>query len=236
MSSPWLKLNDAKFSYGSNCLFHGISTEIFMGEFCHLRAEGMRGLTTLTKIMAALLTPQCGDVELFGQDLKKVTREEFLSSRLKLSYSFDTGGLLSNKTLIENILLPIQYHQIAGVDVAEQYTLDLLRVFEIENEKNQRPAMVNSSSRKLSLIARALVTSPQVLILDDPDNGLNKRQVEMVIEAIQWATVHRDLQSVVIASRLTSLWDRLFTHQLVLSTHELRKLSWSHVSDNRSAS
>lgn len=136
------------------------------------------GKSTLLKVMAGLLNPLSGQYLINDLDVNQMSFEELIPIRLKIGYSFDMGGLLNNRTLRENLMLPLLYHKVATIDEIEARVRSTLEAFELTKVADKRPASVSGSQRKAACVARAFVFEPQFLILDDPTTGLGDSQRE----------------------------------------------------------
>lgn len=227
-----LEFSNICFSYDSEeKLFDGLSFKVTENSCIYLCADDFRGISTFTKILCGLVSPQSGGYFINSHDVCEMTFEEFLPWRLEIGYAFETGGLLSNLTLLENLTLPLKYHSTLSHQEINERVGFYINYFDLETVKNKRPAMVNSSSKKLTILARSMIHQPQCLILDDPDNGLNKAQVLKVIALVKKKIEHENLRLVFVASRLTKLWDEVFTHQLVIGSKLAHLQKWSSISE-----
>lgn len=143
------------------------------------------GKSTLLKVVAGLLIPTAGDYFINDTSVGHLSFEEFTAFRLRIGYSFEFGGLLNNKTLTENILLPMQYHRTFHVDGGKKRVKELIVRAGLEKTENQRPSMVPGSHRKMTILLRALVLRPQLLILDEPTTGLTSEGKSFLLEVIK---------------------------------------------------
>jgi ABC-type lipoprotein export system ATPase subunit len=88
------------------------------------------GCSTVMQILAGLQTPTLGSYLINGVPVENMSFEEFLPFRLRMGYAFDTGGLLGNRTLFENLVLPLNYHNICSPQEAERRILALMERFQ----------------------------------------------------------------------------------------------------------
>lgn len=150
-----------------------------------IQSEEGEGKSTLLQILSALQLPQAGSYYLNDVDVKEMTFEEFLPYRLKIGYSFDYGGLISNQTLRDNLLLPLKYHKLLPVDQAEKRVDDLLARFDMKQFADERPAHVPGRLRKLTCLLRAVIHHPDLLVMDDPYVGLGVETAENFMRLVQ---------------------------------------------------
>ena len=96
-----------------------------------IRGAQGAGSSTVMQILAGLQTPTLGSYLINGVPVENMSFEEFLPFRLRMGYGFDTGGLLSNRTLFENLVLPLNYHKICSPQEAERRVLALMERFQL---------------------------------------------------------------------------------------------------------
>ena len=159
------------------------------------------GRSSLMKILAGLIVPQKGSYFINGEDVLQMSFEEFLPYRLHIGYTFDYSGLLANRTLKDNLLIPLLYHKLATQEEAEKRVNHLLEVFKIIGHENQRPASVSGAMRKATVVARGFILNPEMLIMDDPFVGLNDEQGENIVELIKDHRSTKGLRHVFYSTR-----------------------------------
>jgi ABC-type transporter Mla maintaining outer membrane lipid asymmetry ATPase subunit MlaF len=126
--------------------------------------------------------------------------EEFLPYRLQIGYGFDFGGLLHNKTLLENLTLPLTYHKICNEGEAQDrvhYYLSELNALKFANKK---PSEIPGGMRKLACVIRAIVTEPQILLLDDPSVGVGQDTILKFFDLVSELRKKDKCQHVFISS------------------------------------
>ncbi len=175
MTIQSLKFENLQFGFeGQDPLFEHVDFEFPTGEIVWVKAESGAGRSSLLQILAGLAVPQKGKYLINDQNVAEMSFEEFLPYRLAIGYGFDFGGLIHNRTLQENIILPLVYHKVCSEAEAKeraQFYLQKLGGFKL---KDQRPSNVPGGMRKLVCMIRAIITEPQLLLLDDPSVGLGQ--------------------------------------------------------------
>ncbi|HKQ68680.1 MAG TPA: ATP-binding cassette domain-containing protein [Polyangiaceae bacterium] len=141
------------------------------------------GKTTVLRLLAALVVPQSGSVRVFDTDLATLSYEELRRHRMRVGYSFESTGLVGNMSIGENIALPLRYHYLLG-ERADEKVKELALELEIEDYLDEPCFRVNGSVRKRALTARALALEPKLLLCDEPQVGLTRREACLVSDAI----------------------------------------------------
>ncbi len=197
-----LRLEEITFAYkGADPVFEEISFEFPMEKIVRLHGMGGSGKSTLLKIMGALVLPQSGQYFINDLDVSEMSFEEFLPYRLKFGYVPDYGGLLSNKTLRQNLMLPLNYHKSSDFDEWKSWVDKLMLLLEITPYSDSRPASVTNAVRRSACVVRAFVLKPEILLLDNPTDGLSKDQEQAINYLIEKGFEEGWLKHVFIASQ-----------------------------------
>jgi len=164
-----------------------------------------QGQSTFLKLLGVLEFPQEGKYLINGQDVGEMTFEEFLPIRKRIGYSFDYGGLLANRTLRDNLVLPLVYHKACSEGEAYERAMDLAKLFDVEKQMELRPALVSGGLRKLICVIRAFILDPEMVVLDDPFTGLDAKSAQNVVDLIEAKRESKLLRHVFLTSR-TAYW------------------------------
>ena len=203
---------------GAEAIFADVSCILPKTRAVWVRSQGeARGKSTLLKIMAGLLTPQTGRYLINGENVSNMSFEQFLPYRLNLGYGFDMGGLLNNKTLAENLILPLLYHKLADMSEAMTRVAAITDQFGMASVRDQRPFSVSGSQRKLTCLLRAFVHWPQVVFLDDPATGLKQDNLNELYQFVDKSYASRGLRQIFFTSESPDLARRLGAEELVIN-------------------
>lgn len=136
----------------------------------------LRALIALDDIME-------GNIYVDGVDLLSFLETESVIKNF--GYIFDEGIMLSNLTLLENIMLPISRleHKIEQDKVREELKM-WLQTFELELDMNKRPSSYRNSQLKLLGWIRTIMLRPKVLLIENPFYLLNKRERSVIVRVI----------------------------------------------------
>lgn len=172
-----MKFEDLSFGFeGESAIFEHVDFSFPMNETVWVRASSGSGRSTLLQLIAGLLVPQRGKYYINDINVAEMSFEEFLPYRLKIGYGFDMGGLLHNRSILENITLPLLYHKICSKPEADDRGAEYLSKMNISKFANLRPSAVPGGVRKTTCLIRALMLEPELLLLDDPSVGLGQDQ------------------------------------------------------------
>lgn len=158
------------------------------------------GKSTLLQILGGLIVPNAGKYLINDADVAEMSFEDFLPYRLTIGYTFDYGGLINNRTIYDNLMLPLLYHKIVSHAEAHRRVMEMIKLFDLEKFKDDRPAHIPGRVRKIACLLRPMVTHPQMLLLDDPSVGLGLETSLKFIELVNKHRVERGLKHVFISS------------------------------------
>lgn len=195
-----IEFKNLSFGYDGALLFSDASFALPKNEIVHLTSASGAGKSAILRLLAGLVLPTSGEYLLNKLSVGQMSFEEFLPYRLCFGFSFDHGGLLNNRTIRENLMLPLQYHKRFPEEEIVERCDEMLERFELSAAAERRPASVSGSQRKACALARALIVDPQVLLLDDPTTGLGKQAIQELVELLNKTNNTNMSRFVVIAS------------------------------------
>lgn len=147
------------------------------------------GKSYLLELTASIKKPNFGAVLWEHKNLKELNESQFKQMQLKSSVVFQQPTLISFLPVFENVALPLRYHKLFTPDVINRKVKAILRQFELSKFSYHLPERLSSGQKKLVAIARALVTSPEILFLDEPTESLDPEQEQNIIDTLKILTM-----------------------------------------------
>jgi ABC-type transporter Mla maintaining outer membrane lipid asymmetry ATPase subunit MlaF len=163
------------------------------------------GKSRLLRVLAGTERPARGAVRVGGREVWPVGGVLALIGHVRMGFAFATGGLLSNLSLRDNIALPLKFLGMAD-EVVQRRTDEALERMDLQAVAGLRPHAVSGSARKHANLARVLALDPELILLDDPVEGL-------------------DAADRVIAQELIQAWSADPTRTLVITAEEVDAFS-----------
>lgn len=188
-----------------------INLSVESGEFISIMGESGAGKTTLLNIIATLDRATSGTVHLNGRDvtaLKDRTVSEF--RRKELGFVFQDFNLLDQFNNRDNIYLPLVLSNVPAREMKARLNA-LQSELGLEGLLDQYPYEVSGGQKQRIAIARAVITSPALLLADEPTGALDSASSEMILNLFN--TVNRSGQTVLMV-----------THSLRAASHAKRVL------------
>ena len=228
-----LLLRDVDAGYGAVRVLHGVSIEVRDGETVALLGTNGNGKSTLIKCIMGMVRPDAGEVvlELDGTriDLTRKTTEEIVSLGIAL---VPEGRRLVPKLTVEENLLLGAYRPSARADIARNLAFAFEAFPVLLARRRQLAGSMSGGEQQMLAIGRALMSSPRILLVDEPSVGLAPILVSRVIGKIKELKERRQL-TVLMAeqnfNQATKIADRgyIIVHGKIefegRSTHELRE-------------
>ncbi len=169
-------------------LFHAlkdINLNIHRGDIQLLMGPSGSGKTTLLSILAGILTPSGGRVNLLGEEITKMSSNQLSRFRLgNIGLIFQGFNLFPALTALENVQLALKIKGIRGKTAKEQ-ALSLLSQVGLADKTNLRPRNLSGGQKQRVAIARALTGSPQLIMADEPTAALDSRSGQRAIELLR---------------------------------------------------
>jgi len=169
--SNLIEVSDVSLDYSTDSgplpVLRGLDIAVPEAAFCAVVGPSGCGKSTLTKLIAGLMRPDSGSVKLHG--------EEVLSPRQTVGMAFQNPVLLEWRTVLKNVLLPLEIVGAKGMSAAQQIERaeSLLHLVGLEGFEQKRPSELSGGMRQRASLCRALVHHPEVLILDEPFGALD---------------------------------------------------------------
>lgn len=213
MSETILKTTGISKIYGKHKALNKVSIEIKRGMIYGLIGENGAGKSTFMRIIMGLITVDGGDIELFGENGTKGLQR----ARRKMGQSIETPALYPELTARENLQV-----QAANGGVSNREIEELLRLMNLINTGKKKTKNFSLGMRQRLAIASALITNPELLILDEPTNGLDPSGIVEMREIIHRLVNERGI-TVLLSSHLLDELSQIATHYGIL--HEGKLIS-----------
>jgi ABC-type lipoprotein export system ATPase subunit len=205
---------------GEFTILKGVDLTIYRGEFVSIVGKSGSGKSTLLNMVTGIDHPTDGHVIVNGADIYTgVTESQRSRWRGKnLGIVFQFFQLLPMLTLLENVMLPMDYADLYDFDERPQRAMELLNLVGLEKFANKLPILVSTGQQQLAAIARAMACDPPLLVADEPTGNLDSRSADKIIQLFE--TFVSQGKTIVMVTHDPSLTSR--THRnIIISDGEL---------------
>lgn len=206
MSSKWsaaidsIRFEELSFGIEGHTLFQDVSFEFPMRTVVRIRSKSGGGKSSLLKLLAGFQEPTAGHYFINENDITEMSFEEFVPFTLKMGYCFEQGGLISNKTMRQNLMLPFFYHRQLSAQDADERVKRYCDLFGLTRVADLRPGMVSAGLRKACAVARSLIVEPQLLLLDNPTSALDEHGTSVLIDLVKAQQAAGTLKHIFVCS------------------------------------
>ena len=161
-----------------------VSFSIEKGEFILIVGSSGSGKSTLLNMIGLLDRPTNGKVFIDGTDTTNLSDNKISSFRnKKLGFIFQFSNLLTDLTVLENVLLP---REIAGTtDSAEKNARELLKAVGLDDQIDKRANKISGGQAQRAAIARGLINNPSIVLADEPTGNLDSVTSEKIIQLMK---------------------------------------------------
>jgi cell division transport system ATP-binding protein len=197
---------------------HDLSFRVQRGEFLFVTGHSGAGKSTLLRLILAMERPTSGKLLLAGQDLTKITSAQIPFLRRQIGVVFQNHQLLFDRSVFNNVALPLQILGLSKPEIAKRVAAALDRV-SLAEKAEQYPGDLSTGQQQRVGIARAVVHRPALLLADEPTGNLDPRLAAEIMNVFE--DINRLGTSVLIASHDLGLIARMRHRMLTLQRGRL---------------
>jgi ABC-type lipoprotein export system ATPase subunit len=162
----------------------GINFSVKRGEFMLIVGSSGSGKSTLLNMIGMLDRPTRGKIVIDGVDISTLSDNQLSSLRnSKLGFIFQFSNLLSDLTILENVLLPRKIQGTLGG--SEEEARRLLRTVGLEGKENKFANKVSGGQAQRAAITRALINRPAIILADEPTGSLDSIAAETTVQLLK---------------------------------------------------
>lgn len=138
------------------------------------------GKSTLLRCMNLLEKPDEGQIIVDQHDISNLTGKDLRRARQKMAMIFQHFNLLANKTVYDNIALPLRLRRSSDEKIKEK-VMELLKLVGLEEKQDAYPSQLSGGQKQRVAIARALTTSPKILLCDEATSALDPQTTDSIL-------------------------------------------------------
>jgi putative ABC transport system ATP-binding protein len=163
----------------------GINVNIWRSEFVAVMGASGSGKSTFMNILGCLDRPTAGAYFLEGQDVSKLSPDDWARIRnLKIGFVFQGFNLLSRTSAVENVELPMMYNGMQSKE-RRQRAREVLALVGLEDRMHHLPNQLSGGQQQRVAVARALVNRPALILADEPTGNLDSKTSAEIMELFQ---------------------------------------------------
>ena len=199
--APRIEFRDVSLSFGDEVVLDRVNFRVAPGEMKVVLGESGAGKSTIVKLALGLLRPDAGEVFIDGEEITCLPEEELNRIRGKMGIVFQEGALFDSLTVYDNVAYRLRERGINEQEI-ERLVVPVLEFVNLGNSVDKLPEELSGGMKRRVAIARAVVNQPEIVLFDEPTEGLDPLAGETICEL---ALKLRDLRGV------SSIW---VTHRI----------------------
>ncbi len=163
---------------------YNVNLQVQQGEMAFLTGHSGAGKSTLLKLVALLESPSEGDVIIAGQNIKAIKKRKIPDFRRNIGMIFQEHNLLTDRTVFDNIALPLKIEGMRPHDIKRRVRAALDKVNLLKKEK-EYPQMLSAGEKQRVGIARAVVNKPSIILADEPTGNLDPELAQDIMNTFK---------------------------------------------------
>ncbi len=203
-SSHVVELRDVSLSFGEKRVLKAISLVVDPQERLVIIGQSGMGKTTILRLILGVIQPTSGSVLFKGHDISSLTRADLQQIRTRIGMVYQDAALLSSVTVSENLALPLQELTRKSGREIDRIVAEKLELVEMGGEGKLMPFELSGGMRKRVGLARALVMEPELILFDEPTQGLDPVVSAVIDELIINLTERSKVTSIIVTHLMDS--------------------------------
>ncbi len=197
-----LELSGVTMRFGGLVAVNDLNLSLDAGRLYGLIGPNGAGKTTVFNVITGVYTPTSGAVRLDGADIAGLRTVRI--TRQGVARTFQNIRLFGDMTVLDNVKVAFHCRQEAGLAAAvlrapkhsseeervDRESRELLKIFHLDGAAEEKARNLPYGSQRRLEIARAMATSPRLLLLDEPAAGMNPHEAKELMELIRWVRDH----------------------------------------------
>jgi len=176
-------------SFGDRVILNDFSVSLQKGENLVVLGRSGAGKSVLIKCIIGLLRPDCGSINVLGNDVLSLSKNELDKLRQTVGFLFQSNALYDSMSVRENLEFPMRRHLVdISKDEAEERIIEALTNVGLAHTINMMPAELSGGMQKRIALARTLILKPEIILYDEPTTGLDPitgKEISTLIVEIQ---------------------------------------------------
>jgi len=200
-----IRLQHLHKAFGPQVVLRDVSLCVPRGKTLMVLGRSGTGKSVLLKLLIGLQKPDDGVIEINEQSITSLPLKELNETRKKIGFLFQNAALYDSLTVAENVAFPLRRHtRLSGLE-QEQRVRELLARVGMEEAMEKMPANISGGMKKRVGLARALALDPEIMLLDEPNAGLDPITAAEIDELIRELQQERGITSVVVTHDMRSV-------------------------------
>jgi phospholipid/cholesterol/gamma-HCH transport system ATP-binding protein len=198
-TEPVIRINNLQKSFGKLQVLRDATLDLYDGENLVVLGKSGTGKSVLIKCIVGLLNYEGGTIDVFGKNVKTLSRKELGELRQKVGFLFQSGALYDSMTVKQNLEFPlVRLKKDLSKKEREDKINEVLENVGLPDALNKMPSELSGGMRKRISLARTIVVDPMIMLYDEPTTGLDPVTSDEISELINDVQQRYKTSSIII--------------------------------------
>ena len=194
-----VSINNLSFSRAGRKIFNNISLELPRGKITAIMGPSGTGKTTLLKLIGGQLRPDQGTVIVDQKNVHRLSHKELYRLRKRMGMLFQSGALLTDMSVYDNIAFPIREHTSLTEPMIRSLVLMKLQAVGLRGARDLMPNELSGGMARRVALARAIALDPMMIMYDEPFTGQDPISLGVLVELIKKLNTALGLTSIIVS-------------------------------------
>ena len=194
-----VSIRNLTFFRGGRKIFDDVSLDIPRGKITAIMGPSGTGKTTLLKLIGGQLRPDAGQVSVEGRIVHQQGRTELYEMRKRMGMLFQSGALLTDLNVFENVAFPLREHTRLPESMIHSLVLMKLQAVGLRGARQLMPGELSGGMARRVALARAIVLDPMMIMYDEPFTGQDPISMGVLVKLIHNLNDGLELTSIVVS-------------------------------------
>ena len=179
-----VEFKNISFSYSKDSGVYDIDLKVDDSEFCFLVGPTGSGKSSLLKMIYFDILPSEGEIDVLGYNSKKTRKHSIHKLRKKIGVIFQDYKLLKQRTVYENIALPLHINGVGRKKIKDNVE-EALELTDLLDYQDKYPDQLSGGEQQRVCIARAIVKNPELILADEPTGNLDPAAAHKILKILE---------------------------------------------------
>jgi len=179
-----VEFKNISFSYSKDSGIYDIDLKVDDNEFCFLVGPTGSGKSSLLKMIYFDILPSEGEIDVLGYNSKKTRKNSIHKLRKKIGVIFQDYKLLKQRTVYENIALPLHINGVGRKKIKDNVE-EALELTDLLDYQDKYPDQLSGGEQQRVCIARAIVKNPELILADEPTGNLDPAAAHKILKILE---------------------------------------------------
>ena len=179
-----VEFKNISFSYSKDSGVYDIDLKVDDSEFCFLVGPTGSGKSSLLKMIYFDILPSRGEIDVLGYNSKKTRKNSIHKLRKKIGVIFQDYKLLKQRTVYENIALPLHINGVGRKKIKDNVE-EALELTDLLDYQDKYPDQLSGGEQQRVCIARAIVKNPELILADEPTGNLDPAAAHKILKILE---------------------------------------------------